>query len=271
MTIEGLYRCLCRAMCRPAYLPIALSGLQRLRSLSFMAIDNVDNGPCEAIDLHCSDNEGFQEVAEFITANMSTLRTLILPGKEIWNLPVRVFSSLTELDIVGSSELSGLDLIFHHAVHLQSLIIEAEEDVELFTVLQNNSSALPSLTSLKIISSIFHTEDHLRAVKAFIEGRSLLRRLDLSLNPINWATFTSILPAISDLRALKALGMTMTLAISTKEYTHFVEHFPNELEAIRLRVDLSDPVLDRGPLSVIVSHRFFTSKSVNAHGLLIDG
>jgi len=127
-----------------------------------------------------------------------------------------------------------------------------KEDVELFTVLQNNSSALPSLTSLKIISSIDHTEDHLRAVRAFIQGRSLLRRLDLSLNPINWATFTSILPAISDLRALKALGMTMTLSISTKEYTHFVEHFPNELEAIRLRVDLSDPVLDRGPLSVIM-------------------
>jgi len=248
-------------MCLNPYLPIALSGIQRLRSLSFMAIDNVDDGLCEAIDLHYLAIDGFREVAEFITLNMSTLRTLILPGEEIWNLPVRAFSSLTELDIVDSFELSGLDLIFHHAVHLQSLIIQGEEDGEFYRVLQNNSSALPSLTSLKIISFISHTEEQLLAVKAFIQGRSLLRRLDLSLNPIDWATFASMLSAISDLHGLKALGITMHLAISTKEYTHFVQHFPNELEAIRLRVDLSDPVLDRGPLSVIVSYQFITSKA----------
>jgi hypothetical protein len=235
-------------------LPLGLSGLQRLQSISFTAIENVDDGPCEAIDFHCADNEDFWDAADLIAVNTSTLRTLILPGNRIWNLPVRVFSSLTELDIVESSGLSGLDLIFHHAVNLQSLILHAEEDIELFTVLQSNMSALPCLTSLKIISSVGLTEDLFRAVSLFIQGRSFLRRLDLSLNPIDWTTFASILPAIADLKGLKALGLTIPLEISVDDYRYFTQHLPDELEALRLKVDLSNPMVDRGPLSTIVSH-----------------
>lgn len=236
----------------PPYIPVALSGIQKLQSLSFMAIENVDDGPCEAVDCHCPSGEGFQDVADFIADNMSTLRTLILPGDRIWNLPVRVFSFLTELDIVESSELSGLDLICHHAINLESLILHAEEDVQLFAILQNNSSALPCLTSLKIISFVDLTEDLLRAVSLFIQGRPFLRRLDLSLNPVDWTTFATILPAIADLERLTVLGLTIPLEITPDDYRCLTRHFPRGLEAIRLKVNLSNPIIDHEPLSTIM-------------------
>jgi hypothetical protein len=241
-------------MANPVYLPAPLSGLQNLQSLSFMNNDGVDDGPYEAIDCYFPDNDGLQDISNLITSNISTLQRLVLPGDQIWTLPVRVFSSLTELDIIHSSELSGLDLVFHHAVYLQSLILRVEDDVNIFTVMKNNSSALPCLTSFKLVSALGCTEEHFQAVHVFIQGRPLLRRLDLGLYPIDWTTFTFILPTIADLEGLCVLGLTIPFLISTEECVDFCRHLPNKLEAMRLRVDLSDPMLDRGPLSAIVSN-----------------
>jgi hypothetical protein len=243
------------------HLPIALSGLQNLRSLSFVVIENVDDCPSKDVDFYSQDSRGWQGIADLIAVNKSTLQTLILPCDRIWDLPVRIFSFLTELDIVGSSELSGLDLICHHATNLQSLILHAEGDFGLFTILQDNASALPCLISLKIISFVPLTEDLFRAVSQFIQGRPLLRRLDLSLNPVDWTTFASILPTIADLEGLKVLGLTMPSTILTDDYRRITQYLPDGLEAIRLKVNLSSPILDHGPLSVIVSYPFAPFKT----------
>jgi hypothetical protein len=231
-----------------------------------MVIENVDDCPSKDVDFYSQDSRGWQGIADLIAVNKSTLQTLILPCDRIWDLPVRIFSFLTELDIVGSSvvessELSGLDLICHHATNLQSLILRAEVDFGLFTILQDNSSALPCLISLKIISFVPLTEDLFRAVSQFIQGRPLLRRLDLSLNPVDWTTFASILPTIADLEGLKVLGLTMPSTILTDDYRRITQYLPDGLEAIRLKVNLSSPILDHGPLSVIVSYPFAPFKT----------
>ena len=234
------------------HLPVALSGLRKLQSLSFMAITDVDGGSCEAIDFYDPNSDYFQDVIDFITANLPSLRTLILPASQIWNLPVRVFSSLTELDIVDFSELGGLDLVLHHTSNLQSLCLRAANDSELYPILQNNPSALPSLTSLKIIT-YGHTEHHFQAIKHFIQGRPLLRKLDLGLLPFDWSAFASILPVIAELEGLKVFGLTMPFPLSMDECAEFTRHLPDGLEAFRLRMDLADPLLDHGLLSMIVS------------------
>lgn len=233
------------------YLPTSLARLQSLQTLSLMAIDNVDNGPCEAIDCFCPHSENFQDIADLIATNLSTLRILSLPGDQIGKLPVRTFTSLTELDIIESSELSGLDLICHHAVNLQSLIIQGDDDVDVFSILKNNPSALPALTSFKIISLVSFDEPFGQAISVFIQGRPLLRRLDLGLLPANWTTFAIFLPMIADLHGLKALGLTIPLKVD--DYSLITRYLPIGLEALRLKVDLSQPLMDHGPLAVIVS------------------
>lgn len=108
------------------------------------------------------------------------------------------------------------------------------------------------MTSLKIISFVNLTEDLFRAISLFIEGRPFLRRLDISLNPVDWVTFAPILLVIADLKGLKAIGLTIPFVLSTDNYSLLIRHLPDQLEALRLKVDLLDPLLDHGPLSVIM-------------------
>lgn len=230
------------------YPPKALLALQNLQSLVFLGneLDEEDGfsrtGPEEFID-----------VEDLITGNTSSLRRLVLDGERTSRLPIRGFSSLTGLDIImGPSDTVSLDLILHHAIHLQDLVIDGVTDDEIFLSLQRNHTALPALTSFKLVYIRDGcTEQQAISLSKFIQGRSTLRRLDLNFED-DWTFFAHIVPVIKGLTALNTLGLKVGGYLSVEDFTILAQYIPVDLDATRFEFNLNIAAFDSGPILPLV-------------------
>ncbi|KZP10655.1 hypothetical protein FIBSPDRAFT_962861 [Athelia psychrophila] len=187
-----------------------------------------------------------------ITANVDTLRELALDAMLSlpWNLPVRTFENLNHLTLVGLKDLRGLELVLRHSPNLENFIIEYKIDDELFSILAQNPSSAPLLSSFKVISGAVHDESHYAALGTFLQGHPRLRRLDIQM----WAPIESafiILPTVKALKDLTAFGLSVSCRPSPVDgidYSCLPLFLSDDMEAVRFEVNLEEAVLDRGPL-----------------------
>lgn len=239
-------------------LPPALLRLTKLTSLTWAYIPEAESYESDAVDVDEFEKEIEIEPNSIIVANVSSLRSLTCAGDSIWQLPVRTFSSLTELNIEESGSLGGLDIVFHHATQLQAMRLSGILSSELSASLQRNTSALPLLHSLSLRSGVLECSvEEGQAIARFIQGRPCLQRLDLRFYLLHWTAFTRVLPPVTDLRALKVLGLGCgEESISSNVSETLKEYLSDNLEAVSLDMPAADnDQISSGLLADLV--RFF--------------
>lgn len=165
------------------------------------------------IDENLWDCSSSIDVREVLNAVSQNLQSLVILTQHITQVSIRVCNTLRVLEICAAhgSSFTGLDLVFRHAVALESLTVVGYLDDETLSLLPEDSSVLPHLNSFRI-SSDGITLDHISdtgicALLGFLRGRSLLRRLYLRLPAAHWSQTSSILEVIGDLDGLEVLGL----------------------------------------------------------------
>ncbi|KAF7971760.1 hypothetical protein HWV62_20025 [Athelia sp. TMB] len=212
--------------------------LRQLRSLSCLVPRDMIDLEEPARDTCCT--------LDLVTANLNTLQELALDGilSLPWNLPVRTFENLKDLTLVALRDLHGLELVLRHSSNLESFIVENTRDDQLFSILAQNASSIPLLSSLKIISSgdWFHEESHYLALSMFLQDRQHMRRLDIHMiAPIQVVMI--ILPTLLSFKRLSALGLSLTSSAfpgMPVDYTSLPQFLSDSLEAVRFRVFLEE-------------------------------
>ncbi|EMD36563.1 hypothetical protein CERSUDRAFT_124336 [Gelatoporia subvermispora B] len=270
---------------------LPLSALHNLRCLSLIWQDasfrsahmHHTSWPLNPLPADPDQNfESAEEVKEAVrsvlTINAKNLRELILSGPGVWDSPMHVFSNLTHLDLIDAGgrdehdpvSWGNLKLIFHHSTRLESLSIVNRNCTTglLFDVFQSESSALPLLTSLKIIE---YVEDSHPAwafdISEFLRNKPHLRRLDLCIY-LEWVDMLPLLSVIADLQLLEVLGID--IRGETLEDLGMLERsIPRRVSALRLDPLFYDsPMLPRW-LSLIKDHlqlSFFYTTSGHEFG-----
>jgi hypothetical protein len=159
--------------------------------------------------------------------------------------PIRVYDSLTELEIFATDalkeELVGLDLVFRHATALQSLSLVGLFVSDLFSFLPTNSSqSLSRLTSFRLsieASSISFENECIWALCEFLKDRPLLRRLVIRLPAIDWSQVSQLLPTIHGLVGLEVLGLHTGEGLEDEEDIELLaQNMSLKLKALRLAI-----------------------------------
>ncbi|KAF8806578.1 hypothetical protein BYT27DRAFT_7167997 [Phlegmacium glaucopus] len=153
-------------------------------------------------------------VLENFSSAIHTLRIITLQAPQ---MPIRVYDSLTELEIFATEacteELIGLDLVFRHATALQSFSLVGLFSPDVFSFLPTNSSrSLPRLTSFRLSLESFDFDipighECLWALCEFLKDRPLLRRLYIRLPTMIWSQVLPLLRTVSELVGLEVLGL----------------------------------------------------------------
>lgn len=161
--------------------------------------------------------------------------SLSLPTAILWNLPIRAFENLMDLEISHGKDLQNMDLIFHHVPNLTSLTFLDLHDDHLFAVLFENSAKMPHLTSLKIKAEdphFIYLPSSLSQLSEFIKNKLELQRLDVQLACFSISPLLEILPGLT---ALKVLGLFTGIHFSTKDdYLNLGATITPKLTALRL-------------------------------------
>jgi hypothetical protein len=180
------------------------------------------------------------DLLAIVNANSATLTELDLLGSHVGDVPIRIFTALTHLEICvpEGEELRGLDLVFHHAGGLESLLLVGEMAGDVFRALQKNSSSLPRLSSFQLISyNEFDGPEECTMVCDFIRERFLLQRFSLRLCA-PWSTVRMVLPIVMELPKLRALGFHIEDhgEIPIIDFLFLACHLPSTLEALQLSI-----------------------------------
>jgi len=199
-----------------------------------------------------------EDFLNIVDANSGTLRELTLLGPHVIDMPIRVFSALTHLEIAVPSgeELTGLELVFHHAAYLESLSLAGWLGFDTFHILQTNSSSLPRLSSFQLLSLDYPVSAECYTMLCdFLRGRTLLQRLSLRL-AAPWTTVCMVLLVIKDLPAIRALGLhtgEVELPIIL-DFAWLGYHLPTTLEALHLAIFWDSDAMDISTLTPLVSN-----------------
>jgi len=214
------------------------------------------------------------DVIRIMDSTSTTLRKLALLGDCIGHMSVRLFTSLThlELSLSHGAGLSGLDLVFQHATRLESLAMTGFIHPDIFPMLKNNSSALPYLTSFRLFS--LHadgTDENWRDLTQFLEKQVLLRRLCLRLSG-KWRTISTVLPVIGEMSNLRVLGLdTGHKALAADEFAYLASHLSPRLRALNIDLHFPANIADMAPLLHKVEQLpslFFLNLGVDAEAVL---
>ncbi|EPQ52038.1 hypothetical protein GLOTRDRAFT_140506 [Gloeophyllum trabeum ATCC 11539] len=198
---------------------------------------------------------------ELMRNNQNTLRKLDIEGWRAVSLPIPTLSQLTHLHLytLFGEQFSWLGLILHHLTSLRSLSVFSDSPA-LFTLLQEHSSALSQLQSLRLEAEVAFTQEELLPLIHTIRNSTALRRLDLAFSfhddPI--VTLAGILNRESP---ISVLGLNLGCAgwnsdVSSMKWTdeqcrRLSDCLPNNLSSLRLisafeRIDChTEPLLDR--------------------------
>jgi len=219
----------------------SLNGLTQLRQLQLITPRSwLGSNPSIFI-------ESLDDINLIINSNSATLRKLTLNGIYIGDMPIRVFNSLTQLEISFSQAegFRGMDFVFHHATGLESLSLVGYINFDMFPLLRKYSTALPHLTSFRLSSLLEQaTEEHWQGICEFLRGRVALRKLCLRLlGP--WKALDAVFPVISGMSELQVLGLHTGRGLSEEEdYAYLASCLPPKLMALNIAISwggLSDP------------------------------
>ncbi|KAG6920220.1 hypothetical protein DXG01_004989 [Tephrocybe rancida] len=144
------------------------------------------------------------------------LRRLSILSKHIDGMSLLGFGLLTELELYVTdsevaSELTGLDLVFHHAPMLESLSVVGLVSQEIFLLLPSDPAILSRLKSFRLSAETWSlagvSEAHILRLSRFLERKLSLRRLSLYLGGARWTTISLLLPTLRQLQALEVFGL----------------------------------------------------------------
>ncbi|KAF9486032.1 hypothetical protein BDN70DRAFT_822873 [Pholiota conissans] len=185
-------------------------------------------------------------IEDVLNTFSTTLQSLRLCASHIRSVPIRIYSTLLELEIVGTisdaEELTGLDVMFRYATFLESLTLAGYLDYAFASFLPHHSvaDALPRLTSFRLSTEYQDalTEDAFSQLCGFLHGRKLLRRLYLRLPEMNLDQTTRLLPVIKDLTGLEVLGLHTGRHLITNDHlAALVDSISPNLRALHLAMN----------------------------------
>ncbi|KAF4620778.1 hypothetical protein D9613_000855 [Agrocybe pediades] len=147
----------------------------------------------------------------------SRLKSLRITATQVRSVPIRILSSLIDLDIHATEgsveELVGLDLVFRHASSLESLSMVGLFVEDIFCFLSSCSKeSIPNLTSFRLsldsamINSSVELEEIIALVN-FLSNHLSLRRLFVRLDSVTWIHIYPFLCFIPKLKKLEVLGI----------------------------------------------------------------
>ena len=199
---------------------------------------------------------GVADILDLASASLRTLRELDLLGSLVGEVPIRAFNALTHLEIcvtVGT-QLRGLELVFHHAVCLESLVLAGAIDFNVYAILQAGSSALPRLVSFHLSSLVIGggTGVEYMAISDFIRERFSLQRLSLHLSS-PWSEVRTILPILRDLPALRTLGLCTGFHLPNDAILELASYLPLTIHLLHLDIDWNDRIMDVRTLAPLVN------------------
>jgi hypothetical protein len=164
-------------------------------------------------DDHWSEESANSEDTVAIVESMiTTLQKLSLVARNVSEMPIRVYNSLTDLDICVTygTELTGMDLIFRHAPLLESLSLVGHIPVDIFSILPRDSTSLPKLKSFRLscedTTMDIISPEAVGVLSKFLHKRATLRRLFIRFAGTSWRRLSPLLPTIRSLMNLEVLG-----------------------------------------------------------------
>lgn len=195
-------------------------------------------------DDHWSEDSANSEHAVTIVESMTTtLQTLSLVARNVSEMPIRVYNSLTELDIrvTFDSDLTGVELIFRHAPLLESLSLVGHISADIFSILPSDSTSLPKLKSFRLSCEEtilpFISNEAITVLSLFLDKRPSLRRLFVRLAAASWNVLSTLLPTISSLVNLEVFGFHAGYRFLEREdFSQLASIFSPRLKAVHLVV-----------------------------------
>jgi hypothetical protein len=161
-----------------------------------------------------------------------------------------------EIYVPIGTELRGLELVFHHTVGLESLVLAGAIGLDVYLIFQRSFSSLPQLISFQLCSDFDSRDEEFLAISRFIHGRPL-RRLCLRLRA-SWEVFRVILPAVRELSDLQVLGLYTGYCqrLAYDDFEHLALHLPSTLRSLHLAIMWDPQYMDIWMLTPLVMHKF---------------
>jgi hypothetical protein len=185
--------------------------------------------------------------------NLDSLHSLTLDWQCLSGIPVRILSNLKELSVCITTECDplGLDLLFRHALLLESLTFYGFIGPEAFPSFIADSSSLPSLHSFRFSCDkdtmhLLPDPEVLNIFFKFIRERTNLRRLYLRIPSLNlFHECDYHIRLLETLKHLEVFGFhTGYTAVDTQFLQSLCQHLPKRLKAFHLAMEwCGDPLL----------------------------
>ncbi|KAJ7209788.1 hypothetical protein GGX14DRAFT_499322, partial [Mycena pura] len=138
------------------------------------------------------------------------IQELAILSSHVAFLPIRICNTLTQLDIcVTSGELGGIELVFRHALFLESLSLVGYIEPSFLAELPRHPEVLPRLTCFRLSCEFWGhnaTEVNIPFLTEFLSHRPSLRRLYIRLPGIRVDMALALATVIGKLEKLKVLG-----------------------------------------------------------------
>ncbi|KAH7908949.1 hypothetical protein BJ138DRAFT_1103092 [Hygrophoropsis aurantiaca] len=160
------------------------------------------------------------------------------------SVPAQIVGGLTELILVHPMDANDIASLLPHALRLESLGLYNVQGLDVYTVLQTHAGAdiLPLLSSFALSSSLLHDMRYVQAIQDFLQGRTArMRRLLLNID-CEWDHFSQLLPVISKMTHLDALGLANVACdihrgLSMGKIKRLVESVPRATQALILSIE----------------------------------
>ncbi|TFK44928.1 hypothetical protein BDQ12DRAFT_673828 [Crucibulum laeve] len=183
-------------------------------------------------------------VSTIVEDAAEALQSLMIISTRIAVVPMRVYNTLTELEIcvVDEAHLPELDLVFRHAIVLESLTLVGfiPHSAAAFSVLPSDAPSLPYLRSFRLSCERDFTdtfEDYPRFLCEFLQAHPILRQLHLRVAEADDTFLAAILPVIGGLQELEVLGLhTGRTYFSENEIMLLTDNLPYRLKALHLAI-----------------------------------
>ncbi|KAJ7503042.1 hypothetical protein B0H11DRAFT_1854265 [Mycena galericulata] len=178
------------------------------------------------------------DIVNVVDAN--PLRELVLLSTHVGLLPIRVCNTLTQLDICVPQfgELVGLDLLFRHALFLESFSLVGYIEPTLFADLPKDPGVLPRLTSFRLSCEFWDedvTEMHVPLLSEFLSRRPSLRRLYIRLPAVRLEVAMAVATVIAKLESLRVLGFHAGYEpLHEAAALHVADQLSSKIEALQL-------------------------------------
>ncbi|KAJ7686575.1 hypothetical protein B0H17DRAFT_1136879 [Mycena rosella] len=155
---------------------------------------------------------GFGDPTDLVSlVETNPVQELVILSSHVGLLSMRLCNNLTQLDICVPQfgDLVGIDLVFRHALSLESLSLVGYIEPRLFADLPKEPTELPRLTSFRLSCEWWDlntTEMHVPLLSEFLSRRPSLRRLYIRLPGVRLEVAMALATVIGKLECLRVLG-----------------------------------------------------------------